>query len=363
MELLRIFAMFMIVVYHIYCHCIRIQLTDMQSIWEKGNGWFCDPGFSFRVCILAIIAPMGQIGNAVFLIISGYFMAEKETIDLTKVSKKLLLQLGFAACALGIASIYAFNNITDIPINLMSFNAFNSMSWYIGYYFMVLVVAKLFLNNFLKKLSQKNYIMFMVVVFALLQFSWSVGVISNLGGGLEILCTGIFLYSLGGYIKQYNPFEKIRWWAVLALIGLINVFVIGDYYLTIASRVLEFNPAGEETFTQVIPVYQNNQLVPLVIAIAIFELFRRINIPSMKIINFIGASTFMVYLVHDNELVYKIWNIQDWITPLHDNLAEFGYRCLLWAAGTFGAGVIVYCAFVLGGILIKSCTPLVIKNN
>jgi len=54
--------------------------------------------------------------------------------------------------------------------------------------------------------------MFLVVLFALLQFSWSVSVISNLGGGLETLCIGVFLYSLGGYIKEYNPFKKVRLW-------------------------------------------------------------------------------------------------------------------------------------------------------
>ena len=87
MELLRICAMLMIVAYHIYIHCITCQLTDLQSIQERGNGWFCTPNFSKRLCILALIAPWGQIGNAIFLIISGYFMSSKDVIDLTKILK------------------------------------------------------------------------------------------------------------------------------------------------------------------------------------------------------------------------------------------------------------------------------------
>ena len=75
MELLRICAMLMIVAYHIYTHCISCQLTDLQSMQDRGNGWFCTPDFSKRLCILALVAPWGQIGNAIFLIISGYFMA------------------------------------------------------------------------------------------------------------------------------------------------------------------------------------------------------------------------------------------------------------------------------------------------
>lgn len=70
MELLRICAMLMIVAYHIYIHCITCQLTDLQSIQERGNGWFCTPNFSKRLCILALIAPWGADWKCHF---SDYF--------------------------------------------------------------------------------------------------------------------------------------------------------------------------------------------------------------------------------------------------------------------------------------------------
>lgn len=84
MELLRIVAMLMIICYHIFYHCINAQLTDINLIAKYGNDCFCYPCFSYKLCILAIISPFGQIGNALFLIISGYFMAHKEKIDLIK---------------------------------------------------------------------------------------------------------------------------------------------------------------------------------------------------------------------------------------------------------------------------------------
>ena len=94
MELLRIIAMLMIICYHIFYHCINVQLTDLDLIYKYGNDFFCYPCFSYKLCILAVISPMGQIGNAIFLIISGYFMAHKEYIDLLKISKNLIFQLG-----------------------------------------------------------------------------------------------------------------------------------------------------------------------------------------------------------------------------------------------------------------------------
>ena len=362
MELLRIVAMLMIIAHHIFAHCINAQLTDLQSITKLGNGWYCYPQFSKKLCILTVFSPMGQVGNAIFIIISGYFMAHKESIDLTKIAKKLLLQLGFASIVLGLASIYVYQNITEFPIKLLSFNLFNWMSWYAGYYFVVIVIAKIFLNKFLSKLDRNNYVMFMVVLFALVQFSWSTKLISSLAEGLEIVCTGIFLYSLGGYIKKYNPFESIRLWAVMAIIVVMNLMVMGDYYIRTASKILEYDPDSGSRFIQSVPGYANNQILPIIFGISTFELFRRMKTPSNRIVNFAGASTFMVYLLHDNEFVYKLWGTQDWLTLLHENSIQFSFTYAIYILGTFGAGGVFYCIFMIGGKLLNICKPLVIKQ-
>ena len=362
MELLRITAMLMIIAYHIYCHCISGQLTDTNSIQKMGNDWFCHPWFSKRLCLLAVIAPMGQVGNAIFILISGYFMAEKKSIDLTKISRKLLLQLGFASVALGLASIYAYHNITEFPIELIQFSAFNWMSWYVGYYFIVIVIAKVYLNNFLKNLEPQNYVMFMMVLFALIQFSWSTSVISNLGGGLDTVCTGIFLYSLGGYVKKYNPFATLKLWVVLAIILITNLVVIGNFYINTAGNILAYDPDSGNLFIQSIPGYENNQIVPVVLGIAAFELFRRFRVPGSKVVNFMGASTFMAYLLHGNEFFYKIWNTQDWITLLYENVLQFCCKYLLWALGTFATGLLCYAIFVVAGRALNYCKPLAIKS-
>lgn len=342
MELLRIVTMFMIIVSHIFCHCIKAQLTNLESIQKIGNGWYCYPIFSKRLCVLAIISPLGQVGNGIFIMISGYFMAHKETFDLTKISFKLLSQLGFAALILGIISIYGYQNITDFSLDLIQFSAFNEMAWFVGYYFIVIVIAKVYLNRFLKGLEQKEYVTFLVVLFALVQFVWSTKLLSFLA--LDIVCIGIFLYSCGGYIKRYNPFEKIRLWAVIAIIIITNLIIIGNFYIKTASSILAYNPDSQNVFIQSIPEYLNNQAIPVVLAISVFELFRRIKIPNNSIINYLGASTFMVYLVHDNGLVYKIWGMKDWITLLYRDYLLFSKTYVVYALTTFfgGYSVILY---------------------
>lgn len=44
-ELLRIAAMFMIVIYHIVCHCVNVQLTNPESVGQGAADVFNHPVF------------------------------------------------------------------------------------------------------------------------------------------------------------------------------------------------------------------------------------------------------------------------------------------------------------------------------
>jgi len=101
--------------------------------------------------------PLGKAGNAIFLIISGYFMILKgKEINIVNISKKLLLQLGFAAIMLVLASTatYYYNIRSLSNLNLVNIKIFNDMSWFVGYYFLVILIAALFLNRFLISLDK-----------------------------------------------------------------------------------------------------------------------------------------------------------------------------------------------------------------
>ena len=126
-ELLRLIAMFMIVIFHIVDHCVIIQLTDTDSIARLNNGLFNYPFFYKKLFILNSIMPLGKAGNAIFLIISGYFMILKgKEINLFNISKKLLLQLGFAAIMLVLASTatYYYNIRSFTNLNLVNIKIF-----------------------------------------------------------------------------------------------------------------------------------------------------------------------------------------------------------------------------------------------
>ena len=95
-ELLRVVAMFMIILFHITHHCIIPQLTDANTPMVS---YFAQPAFHKRLLLLDWLNTLGIISNGIFILISGYFMANREgaEIKLSRISQKLLLQLGFAA--------------------------------------------------------------------------------------------------------------------------------------------------------------------------------------------------------------------------------------------------------------------------
>lgn len=348
-ELLRIAAMFMIVIYHIVCHCVNVQLTNPESVGQGAAGVFNHPVFLGRLLILNTVMTFGIIGNAVFILISGYFMANRDASDikLGKISWVLVTEQLFAAMLLTIVpTIYHLYN-PDLHIKLQTIMGFNGMSWFVGYYFVVVLCGALFLNKFLAGLDCKKYAAFLLTLFAFISFSWSGGLAEGLAGGLRTLLTGIFLYALGGFIRQFNPFRSIKVYTILLIIFFVYLLVwISGYNVTENNIQSYIQSASQNPFMQSVPGFDNFSIVTLVLAVCMFEIFRRINIPANRVIAFLGKSTFMVYLIHDSEFFYSLWNLRDWITTLSESMPMFIIQLLKWGAYTFFAGVLAYTAYM-----------------
>ena len=329
-ELLRILAMFMIIIFHISDHCVKVQLTDTASMLRMNNGLFCEPVFYKKLLLLSTFAPMGKIGNVIFITISGYFMVSKGNgINLAKISKKLLLQLGFAAVSLTLVSSFWYR-MTD---------------------------------GVFAKLDKQKYFTFLIVLFAFIQFRWTGSMANSLANGLRTLLTGIFLYALGGFIHLYNPFGKIRTYCLYLIIAVSFLFIyISAYNVTQTNIQTYFLNESKDIFIQKIPSFSDYSIIPILVGLSLFEIFRRIHIPCSRMINFVGASTFMVYLLHDNAFAYSLWNTQDWITLLYEHPYIYLFKHLRWAAATFLIGILFYIIYLCLGKALSKCRWLVMKE-
>lgn len=363
-ELLRIFAMLMIISYHIVLHCVNIQLTDPAYVEKFQTGFFNHPNFYKQLLVIATIMSFGSIANALFILISGYFLVAQEKIHIGKTASKLVQQLFFAVAELTVLSTFFYKVIYygDPKIAMINFSQVNNMSWFLGYYFFIIIFATIWLNKFLHRLSKKKYQIFLVVLFAAFQFSWFGIIADDYTPGLKTLLLGMFLFSLGGYIHRYEPLKKYKASLFVVLILLMNCIIWVSYYNNAVNN-LQINK-GKDVFTQSILEWSNYSPIAILIAVCMFELFSRIHISSNRIINYIGGSTLMIYLLHDNGLCYSIWDIEDWVTPLWNSpITGFTVKLITWACIVFLYGFISYIIFNVFIKFLKHASKLFLKKD
>ena len=354
-ELLRIAAMLMIVMFHIFLHWPKAQLTDMNSIDFFGNGLFNRPEFYPQLWLIHAAMPLGPVGNGLFMMLSGYFLAPRERIDLARVSQKILMQLFFATVLLVIASALfdsLYNQDTGMYLALIVSGEFNNGWWFIGYYFVVIVIAALFLNKFLAGLEEKQYFTFLITLLAFVQFSWSGRLLDGLASELRTAGIGVFFYALGGFLHKYQPFKEIKTRSLLFVIALVNLFHLLSSYNVTRGNIESFvRNGGNGDFVQFIGELGNFDILVVILVVCLFEIFRRIRIPHSRTINFLGSSTFMIYLIHENAFFWSLYNIRDCITLLYDQPFLLLLEILKWTLLDFLLGVSAYTIF---GILLRA---------
>lgn len=349
-EVLRVIAMFMIVFYHIYCHSITHQLSDGYHLE------FDAALFDLKFLILGFAAPLGKIGNVIFILITGYYMTAREQISLSKTAKKLLLQLGFATISVVVGSSLFFilfhEHYSGISYYLANVNMFNEAAWFIGYYFVIILIARLFLNRFLERLSKEHYCEFVLTLFALTQFSWVVDNLRSVASGLTTLSAGIFLYSLGGLIRKHSFFRDIKA-QFFALVIIVSCgFIALSNYNSVITEIQRYQNEG--IFIPNIVQYTDNSIVPIIIGVSVFALFERMKPFYSSIINFLGASMLMVYLMHDNEFFYALFNATNWVGVLHESPVKFLLLQFGWTIFVLVVGIVAYLVFNLISTFIGS---------
>ena len=231
--------------------------------------------------------PLGIIANAIFILISGYSLLNKQ-IDLVGTSKKLLPQVGSSTVFLVIIPALVRKIVGDNwNLRTLDVQMFNKDYWFVGYYFAVILIAALFLNEFLQKIDKKRYLTFLIIFFVLTQLGWTGSVIDNLANGLRTTLTGGFLYALGGYIQKYDPFKILRFSSLCLIMAVVYILIYVSSYNTTMNNIeyyMYFGNHGE--FYQVLPSFDNYSIIVIVMGIILFEMFKRIRIPQSSIINY-----------------------------------------------------------------------------
>lgn len=356
-ELLRIIAMIMIVAHHLTIHCFAVQLGD-KSLYALGES-FNKAIFFKKLLLPQLFMTGGKIANIIFVLITGYFLIDRK-INITKQIKKIFSQLAFVVPIIVFVSFLFYRYHSNTFIGIQNFNILNSDYWFIGYYIGIISIAYIFLNKFLNKLKKKEYDILLAIMFSILSIAFLRNSISDISPNILTLFVGIFIYSLGGYIRLYSPFKNIRT-IILFFIIIISIIAlcINNYNNTLVNINIAQSNNMQGIYQSLIG-YSEYSIFCLLIGISTFEIFRRIKMKNIRIINYISSSTFMIYLLHDNDFFRNVWRETNWIEVYYNNSVKFIFLYLMWLAIIFGIGILIYTIYYL--ILKLINTKFVLKT-
>ncbi len=293
-ELLKIIAMFLIVLSHIMPFGENIEratfFIDINSATEN-----------IQTLLLILFRHCGQIGNAIFVVCSAYFL-----IDSKKTKAEKIFNMIVDAFVISVTYLVIFY-VSGAEINLYQvitnvFSVSYSANWFIGCY-IVFYACHPLLNRVVYGISQKSLLITNIV--ALVVYG---GISLLVGSAFEYsrLIGFFILYLITAYVKLYLPeLSKSKSFNLKILIGsclLLILLVIATNFL-----VLKVSPSLE------ILLKWCSFINPLIIFIALsgFNLLYNKSFYS-KGINEVSSVTLFIYLLHENRLLSaeffgKVW--------------------------------------------------------
>lgn len=274
LELLRIIAMIFIIMHH------SVGINPLVNS-------------QFEISLRYILIQNGKLGVDIFILISSYFMINK---NLTiKHILKIVLPTWFYSVTLYLISVILHVNVFILRefITFLFPICFGHW-WFISCYIFLLFLTPL-LNMFIKSLNKKKHTIICIVLL----------VLEMILPYFKLIITGKFeafpysneivlfcvLYFIGSYFRLYN----------FNVNGLI-LFVISLFIFLIFKIFLPLFGLKTELFNL-------NSIGNMFLSIYLFLFFNKLKFKN-KIINRVASTTFGIYLIHEHQIFKRIiWNI------------------------------------------------------
>ena len=286
-ELMRIVAMFLIVTYHCVLH------SELE-----GGGALVFAHFNLNLAFSYLVGMWGMTGVGCFFLLTAYFQMGRGKVSTKRLLLLILETIFWAFVTEGFTVIFLRKWTYTLNDLIHAFRAPFKGYWFIKSYICLCLMIP-FLNKIIEKLDDTVYKKLLIV------FTIVSPIYSSLGDTRETLCDitiSMYYYFLWEYLRRHpgNWFErncKKIFFSVLLLTT--AAACASSYYFTRMGKqaVGLFSIIGRASFVQVI------------LAVALFYIFKNMDIGSNKIINVLAKSMFGVYLIHENEKLSPfIWN-------------------------------------------------------
>lgn len=278
-ELLRIISMLFIVLHH--C-CVHSDFAFGESS-------------SINRFIVQALSIGGKIGVDIFILITGYFMVY------SKFSIKKLIKLVFEIWTYSIIIMLVeyILKMGEISIKASIFPITYELYWFATTYVLLYILSP-FINKLIKNIDKDTFIKLLLL---LILIQVIIPTFMNARLNFSNLTWFITLYLLGAYMRLYEiqalknkKRNKIA--LILCIIIILTSIIIINLFSQIIPRLKSF----------ALYLAGMNKLPIVMISIILFYTFANKKLEYNKWINTVAASTFGVYLIHDNPFMRNmIW--------------------------------------------------------
>lgn len=317
-ELLRIFMMLVIIAHH-YVLGTGI-MREIQSQYMDYNQPITNINSLFALCF----GWGGKTAINVFILITGYYMCVQQF----RYFKVMYLYIQVKLYTIAIFILFLFLGYETIAMkNVLT--AFLGVAYKFPNGFIPAFILLYLLVPFLNKLigALKKNELFSLVVLLLIFFSVLPTLLFN--AQYSYIAWYVTVYLIGAYIRLYMPkFLESRgvcFWLVICslLFSWISILVIARFLPNFPCFCL---------------VSDSNKLLAIITAVALFCLFRTINIGTNSIVNALSSVTFGVLLIHSNSAAVRHWlwrDVLQGIDAYHSSFAQFVLHAILSVLGVY----------------------------
>lgn len=277
-ELLRIIAMFMILIIHADFGILSVPSSEEMAT---------DP---FSTISRVFFEAFGIFGVNIFVAISGWFLINP---NLERWLKFLFQCLFFSiliyiiSAALGY-TVFSFEGWED-SVLLRSY-------WFVISYLGLFILSPI-INTYIEQASERSLRYFLIVFYFFQTVYTKDNAAAFINQGYSTFSfIGIYVFS--NFSRKYI-FGKLKITKLL-LISILCIFI--NFMMGLIGITLQI-----PLFTSYMMNYCN--LFSIAGSISIVLLFSKLKINNSRIINYISASAFAVYLFHANPNIYKFFSL------------------------------------------------------
>ena len=321
-ELLRIIVMLLIIAHHYVVN---------SGIAAADGPIFANPTAP-RSLYLLLWGGWGKTGINCFVLLSGYFMCEKD-ISLRKFLK-ILCEFMFYRIAIMLVfwlTGYEKPGITGILDALIPVRELND--GFPGAYLVFFLFIP-FLNILIRQLTERQHIRLLALFFFMYVFLGTFRPFFSVTMNYTSWFAVLFL--IASYIRRYPKefFNGAKRWG----------FIAGGCVLVSAASVVAcawVSARIGKTYYYV-AVTDCNTLLAVCAGTALFLFFRNLRIRPNKFINTVAATTFGVFCIHTCSDAMRQWLWQDMLKNIEYYSRPAGYLHIFGAViGIFAAGVLI----------------------